>query len=355
MRRVHLASFPRTSWRCPLIFALLSGLYGCGAAASPPPSANGSEAGSARLPLRVAVSASGFGARLTEELPPEVVELARQERPRTITPEFVAMAGEAEGPRVFWVGYVVGPFIELRARAEEEGRLEAFEDELDSRRAACEEAADVLDCEYCTSDCWQSVPGGMADVTRSLIVVRVSWPPERQPVLDGEQLLWTGTLTDTPFATVHAVEDIDRDGRPELTIDVETRTDWPAGDGGSTERMRHYVDGDTLAVQLSLLESYEEDGHGGGFVQRTEVTRHDANQDGVDDFHVHFVREVFLRDCESGPDEEDDSEAEGEGEDGEPEASTAPECEPLDQHFDALYWSAGDEWRLPRGQRWPWE
>ena len=144
MRRVHLASFPRTSWRCPLIFALLSGLYGCGAAASPPPSANGSEAGSARLPLRVAVSASGFGARLTEELPPEVVELARQERPRTITPEFVAMAGEAEGPRVFWVGYVVGPFIELRARAEEEGRLEAFEDELDSRRAACEEAADVL-------------------------------------------------------------------------------------------------------------------------------------------------------------------------------------------------------------------
>jgi hypothetical protein len=220
------------------------------------------------------------------------------------------MAGEAAGPRVFWVGYLVGPFIELRARAEEEGRLEAFEDELDSRRAACEKAADVLDCQYCISDCWESVPSGMTDVTRSLIVVRVSWPAERQPVLDGEQLLWMGTLTDTPFATVQAVEDIDRDGRPELTVDVETQTDWPAGDGGSAERMRHYLDGDTLAIQLSLLESYEEDGHGGGFVHRTEVTRHDANQDGVDDFHVHFVREVFLRDCESGQDDEDDGEGE---------------------------------------------
>ena len=258
--------------RCPLIFALLSGLCGCGAAAAPRPSADGSEAAS---PLRVAVSSAGLAAQLSEELPALVVEVARQGRPRTITPEFVAMAGEASGPRVFWVGYVVGPFIELRARGAEEGRLDPFEDELSRRMAACEEAADVLDCEYCTSDCWQSVPSEMADVTRSLIVVRVSWPAGRQPVLDGEQLLWTGTLTDTPLAIVQAVEDIDLDGRPEVTIDVETRTDWPAGDGGSTERMRHYLDGDTLA--------------------------------------------------------------------------------PIDQHFDALYSSADDAWRLPGGQRWPWE
>lgn len=332
--------------RCPLIFALLSGLYGCGAAASPRPPTDGSEAAP---PLRVAVSSAGLAAQLSQELPAQVVEVARQGRPGTITPEFVAMAGELSGPRVFWVGYLVGPFIELRARAAEEGRLEAFDDELNTRMAACEEAADVLDCEYCTSDCWQSVPSGMADVTRSLIVVRVSWPAGRQPVLDGEQLLWTGTLTDTPLASVQGVEDIDRDGRPELTIDVETRTDWPAGDGGSTEHMRHYVDGDTLAVQLSLLESYEEDGHGGGFVHRTEVTRRDVNDDGVDDFHVHFVREVFLRDCEDGQGDEDDET------DGEAEASTAPECEALDQHFDALYGPADDAWRLPRGQRWPWE
>ena len=334
--------------RRPFVAITLSlvGALGCGASRGTPP--NIAEVSSDR-PMAVAVSAEGLPGHLDAAVPSEVTELAREGRPRAIQPAFTASAGAVSGARVFWVGYVTGPFLELRARAVDEGRGDAFDDELDALMTACEENDDSSCAgDYCVSPCWESVPNGLASTDRQLLVVRVSWPAGGQPVVDGSTALWFGDADDTTTAQVRAVEDIDNDGRPELVVDVETGTEWPAGDGGSNTRMVHYVDGDTLDRQLRLLDLYEEDGHGGALTQRTEVTRTDANADGVDDFDVHYVTEVMLQECYGYPTEEDIADG------AEPEPVPA-QCVPADERYRAVYSAARDAWLLPAGQRWPWE
>lgn len=299
------------------------------AATPAPPSTAPGSVRAAGLPIHRALAAPG-----------EVLAVSAEDRPRSIAPAFTAAAGDPPGPRVFWVAYVSNPFTEARARAAEEGRVEAFERDVDTRMEACEAASDVGDCEYCQSDCWDTVPSAIAPTTPELRVVRVSWDAGGRPTLDASAVVWTGSATDEVQARVRRVEDLDGDGRLELVIAFERASSWPAGDGGDQERSTLYVDADTLALQLALVQSLESEGHGGlSSTARTEVTFRDRDGDGIGDFGIHYVATVQSSSCVIA--EEDGSEL--------PE-----ECRGTDARVVATYSAAHDAWRLPEGQRWPW-
>ncbi len=284
------------------------------------------------------VPAAGLAVHPTVTVPPEIAAVARESRPEAIDRILAAGAGDTPGARVYWIAYRTSRFEELRGAAVDEGRLAAFEADLEAKMGECEANADVGDCAYCQSDCWDSVPSALADTTPEIRVVRVSAPANGAPRLDGSEVVWRGRVFDTTQLRVRTIEDLDGDGRPELSLALTVHGEFPAGDGADDEERHLVLDGDTLHLQVDLRRSFESDGHGGGVVESIAVSFIDRNDDGRKDYGVRLRRELTgLAECmvESGEE-------------------PPPECQPVDESVRAHYSMERDEWVLAEGETWPW-
>lgn len=281
------------------------------------------------------VSAAGLTVHRSLRAPQSVVRAARRDWPSSIAPILTFGAGDEGSTRVYWIAFVTSRFAELRGRAIDEGRLEAFDADIDRRMRECEENEEVGDCDYCTSSCDLEVYAGERSNAQELHLVRVTAPTEGSPRVDGTQKLFGGDEQDETRLRIRDIDDLDGDGRPEIALGLDIHHEDRAGDGGSDTERHIVIDADRLHVQIEILKKEHIEGHTGSIVAESRVSFQDRNGDGRADYAVRYTYEDRTGECTSFGEDE-------------------PHCAPRDEARRAHYSIDDDAWVLAEGETWPW-
>lgn len=218
-------------------------------------------------------------ALLTEgrHAPPQVLAGARIESPEGVLGYFVYEWAES---------------LERWASAREDGTYEAARAEVARRMAECEtEREDCFDCRSCAEDLDdEAVPTGV-----HVDVARVFTPTGGAPRLDGT----TNVAAQHAQVTVRRLEDTDLDGRLELDLAIET-VDYDSGQSGAGGTIFVWLDGDSLALQLTIQHRAWTYGCMAGLRERSGFSVRDRNGDGRPDFGVRHA--IWVDGCEGADD-----------------------------------------------------